>query len=80
MRKVIAAVVQAVATLVATVYMWFSKLKTAINDRKDAFHFKVSLTKSGLRIFAGVGLIAGSLILAGVLLILAEALGVVEEI
>lgn len=43
-------------------------------------HFYVSLVKSGLRIVAGMFLIQGSLVAAGVLLILAELLGIVEEI
>ena len=43
-------------------------------------HFYVSLVKSGLRIFAGATLAAGQLYLAGMLLILAELLGIVEEI
>jgi hypothetical protein len=51
-----------------------------INHREDAFHFKVSLAKSGLRILAGITLVFGSFILAGLLLILAEVLGIVEEI
>jgi hypothetical protein len=43
-------------------------------------HFYVSLVKSGLRIAAGVFLIAGNLLAAGLLLIAAEILGVVEEV
>lgn len=44
------------------------------------FHFKVSLVKSCLRLVAGVALIAESFVVAGVFLILAEILGVVEEL
>lgn len=48
--------------------------------RNDKFHFVVSIIKSILRILAGGSLIAGSLFGAGVLLILAEVLGIVEEL
>jgi hypothetical protein len=44
-------------------------------------HFYVSLVKSAVRIAAGISLIwPQSLILAGIFLILAEILGIVEEI
>ena len=43
-------------------------------------HFYVSLVKSGLRIGAGIELIQGRFFTAGVLLILAEVLGIVEEL
>ena len=43
-------------------------------------HFYVSLGKSALRIVAGAYLILGSVAGAGIFLILAEVLGVVEEI
>lgn len=43
-------------------------------------HFYVSLVKSALRIIAGVFLINGNLLVAGSLLILAEGLGIVEEL
>lgn len=43
-------------------------------------HFYVSLVKSVLRIAAGVFLITGNLLLAGSLFIVAEGLGIVEEI
>lgn len=43
-------------------------------------HFYVSLIKSALRIVAGVFLIQGNLVGAGLLLIGAEVLGVVEEL
>ena len=44
------------------------------------WHFRISIVKSGLRIGAGLQLIKGNLIPAGVLLIVAEVLGVLEEI
>ena len=43
-------------------------------------HFYVSLVKSGLRILAGIFLIDGNFFVAGSLLILAEGLGIVEEL
>jgi hypothetical protein len=43
-------------------------------------HFYVSLVKSILRIGAGGCLIQGNLFFAGMLLILAEVLGIVEEL
>ena len=43
-------------------------------------HFFVSLAKSAIRILAGVAIIYGSLVIGGALLIVAEVLGIVEEI
>ena len=43
-------------------------------------HMNVSFAKSGLRFIAGTALVYGSLMWAGVFLILAEVLGVVEEV
>lgn len=43
-------------------------------------HFYVSLAKSGIRIFAGGVLMSGNFWLAGVCIVLAEVLGVIEEI
>jgi len=43
-------------------------------------HFYVSLAKSAIRIVAGGCLITGNLLMAGVFLIMAEVLGVVEEL
>ena len=43
-------------------------------------HFYVSLAKSALRIIAGGNLVVGNLWMAGTFLILAEVLGVVEEL
>ena len=43
-------------------------------------HFYVSLVKSGLRIGAGIFLINGNFLVAGSLLILAEGLGIIEEL
>jgi hypothetical protein len=43
-------------------------------------HFYVSIAKSGIRIAAGLRLVQGDLLGAGVLLIIAELLGIVEEL
>tara|TARA_B100000965_G_scaffold165020_1_gene137333 strand:+ start:6101 stop:6259 length:159 start_codon:yes stop_codon:yes gene_type:complete len=43
-------------------------------------HFYISLVKSGVRIIAGVMLVMGNLVFAGLLLIGAEVLGIVEEL
>ena len=43
-------------------------------------HFYVSLAKSALRIVAGSNLVLGNLFWAGTFLILAEVLGIVEEL
>lgn len=43
-------------------------------------HFYVSLCKSVIRIGAGVSLMQGSLVMGGALVILAEMLGIVEEL
>ena len=43
-------------------------------------HFYVSLAKSFIRIGAGCWLMSGNLLMAGVCFILAEVLGVVEEL
>jgi hypothetical protein len=49
-------------------------------ESKTNWHFKISLFKSCLRIVAGVTLIRGELPIAGSLFILAELLGIVEEL
>jgi hypothetical protein len=46
----------------------------------DKFHFRVSVIKSGFRIVAGVLLIFGATSIAGISLIAAEVLGIVEEL
>lgn len=49
-------------------------------DLSKLLHFWISMVKSGIRIVAGLALISGSLFWAGVLLIWAELLGILEEI
>lgn len=43
-------------------------------------HKNVSFVKSGLRILAGLALIIGNIVPAGLLLIAAEGLGILEEV
>ena len=43
-------------------------------------HFYVSLAKSAIRIVAGGCLITGNLLMAGVCFIMAEVLGIIEEL
>ena len=49
-------------------------------ESKTNWHFRISLSKSSLRIGAGFALCYGDFILTGVLLIAAEVLGIVEEL
>ena len=43
-------------------------------------HFYVSIVKSAVRIAAGVALIMGAFVATGALIILAEILGIAEEL
>ena len=49
-------------------------------ESKTNSHFYVSLVKSGVRIAAGIMLCLGGIWKAGALLIIAEVLGIVEEL
>jgi hypothetical protein len=49
-------------------------------ESKTNWHFYISLIKSGFRIGAGFALIFGRVALSGVLFILAEVLGILEEL
>lgn len=51
-----------------------------MNTPDPKWHFRISIVKSGLRIGASFQLIKGNLVTAGALFIVAEALGVLEEI
>ena len=48
-------------------------------ESKTNWHFRISLIKSVIRIMAGVSLLNEQLVFAGLLLIIAEILGVAEE-
>lgn len=43
-------------------------------------HFYVSVAKSAVRIFAGVMLVPGNFVAAGLLIVGAEILGILEEL
>lgn len=49
-------------------------------ESKTNWHFRISLIKSFLRIIAGGALYSGLLGMAGLLLIVAEVLGIAEEL
>jgi hypothetical protein len=49
-------------------------------ESHTSWHFYISLVKSGFRFGAGFALIFGKLPLAGTLLIIAELLGIAEEL
>jgi hypothetical protein len=51
-----------------------------VKESKTNSHFYISLVKSGVRITAGIMLCAGDIWKAGALLIIAEILGIVEEL
>ena len=49
-------------------------------ESKSSRHFKISLIKSAIRIVAGAMLAVGNLYIAGLSLVVAELLGIVEEL
>jgi hypothetical protein len=49
-------------------------------ESKSNKHFQISLVKSTVRILAGMSLVLGNIPLAGVALIIAEILGIAEEL
>ena len=49
-------------------------------ESKTNWHFTLSVIKSAIRVMAGVTLINDQILFAGVLLILAEIFGILEEI
>lgn len=51
-----------------------------IKESKTSWHFWISFIKSCIRIFAALALVGGSFVVAGLSLIVAELLGIVEEL
>lgn len=51
-----------------------------VNKDPGRRHFYISMVKSAVRIGAGTALVLGFFVNAGLLLIIAELLGVVEEL
>jgi hypothetical protein len=60
-------------------YENIEKEKMQEKESKTNWHFRISLIKSVIRIMAGVSLFNEQPIFAGLLLIIAEILGIVEE-
>jgi len=48
-------------------------------SRLGLTHYNVSMAKSVLRVGAGLALCFGSFVMSGILIVLAEVLGIVEE-
>jgi hypothetical protein len=49
-------------------------------ESKTNWHFRISIIKSVIRILAGTSLIVSDIAIAGILLIGAELLGILEEL
>jgi hypothetical protein len=49
-------------------------------ESKSQWHFWISFVKSCIRIFAGFAIIGGNLLAGGIGIILAELLGIAEEL
>jgi hypothetical protein len=49
-------------------------------ESKTNWHFRISIVKSAIRIVAGAMLAVGNLYIAGLSLVVAELLGIVEEL
>jgi uncharacterized membrane protein YphA (DoxX/SURF4 family) len=51
-----------------------------VKESKTNWHFRISVAKSILRIVAGIALLNGLLIPSGAFFIVAEILGIIEEL
>jgi uncharacterized membrane protein YphA (DoxX/SURF4 family) len=51
-----------------------------VKESKTNWHFRISIVKSVLRIIAGIALVNGLLVPAGSFFIVAEILGIIEEL
>jgi uncharacterized membrane protein YphA (DoxX/SURF4 family) len=51
-----------------------------VKESKTNWHFRISIVKSILRIIAGIALVNGLLVPAGGFFIVAEILGIIEEL
>jgi hypothetical protein len=49
-------------------------------ESKTSKHFWISMIKSGIRVFAGIALAYGTYGIAGCLFVVAEILGIIEEL
>ena len=61
-------------------YENIEKEKMQEKESKTNWHFRISIAKSIVRIMAGLTLLNEQLMFAGALLIIAEVLGIVEEV
>jgi len=61
-------------------YENIEKEKMQEKESKTNWHFRISIIKSVVRIMAGLTLLNEQLMFAGALLIIAEVLGIVEEV
>lgn len=61
-------------------YENIEKEKMQEKESKTNWHFRISVAKSVVRIMAGLTLLNEQLMFAGALLIIAEVLGIVEEL
>jgi hypothetical protein len=61
-------------------YENIEKEKMQEKESKTNWHFRISIAKSIIRIMAGLTLLNEQLMFAGALLIIAEVLGIVEEV
>ena len=51
-----------------------------VKESKTNWHFRISVAKSILRIIAGIALVNGLLVPTGSFFIVAEILGIIEEL
>jgi uncharacterized membrane protein YphA (DoxX/SURF4 family) len=51
-----------------------------VKESKTNWHFRISIVKSVLRIIAGIALVNGLLVPAGSFFVVAEILGIIEEL
>ena len=51
-----------------------------VKESKTNWHFRISVAKSILRIIAGIALVNGLLIPSGAFFIVAEILGIIQEL
>jgi hypothetical protein len=51
-----------------------------VKESKTNWHFRISIVKSILRIVAGIALCNGLLIPSGAFFVVAEVLGIIEEL
>ena len=63
-----------------TFYENIEKENMQEKESKTNWHYGISIVKSGIRIMAGITLINDQVLIAGILIILAEVFGIIEEL